>query len=156
VAPRPSTIRRRLPAAVAIAALAAAAPPAAAHTELRSTTPGAGAVLAEAPATITATYEQPLGRVDGARVTVGGRRVATGVAGLAPGDARRVVIPLTGDPPAGAYRVAWTVIGADGHALAGELAFRVRRPAVIRVVSGVGALVARAGRAIDEALDADG
>ena len=133
----------------AVVALGSAVP-AAAHTPLRETTPSSGAELESAPSVVTATYLQPLAGLEAARVTIDGRERPSGAARLAPADARRVIIPLGADAPAGAYRVTWTVVGADGHALAGELAFRVRPPRVVAVVSRIGAMVARAGRAVHD------
>lgn len=144
----PATRGAPLPTLAVAAALALLAAPAAAHTGLRSTTPAAGARLTAAPAAVTATYGDALGRVERARVTVDGRPAAAATARLSPADARRLVIPLAPGSPAGAYRVTWTVLGADGHALAGELAFSVRPPAIAMAAARVGTAALRAGRAV--------
>lgn len=69
------------------------------------------------------TYEQALGASTSAQVVVGGRNVA-GAPRLDPADARRLIVPITAAAP-GVHRVAWEVVGSDGHTLAGGIAFRV-------------------------------
>lgn len=121
---------------------------AAGHTDTVSSAPRDGAELATAPPRVTVTYASPLGAAGSARVRVGGRDVA-GPPRLAAADARRLIIPLrAGAAPPGAYAVSWTVVGADGHTLAGELAFRVRGPDGRTVLRAVGVALVRAGTAV--------
>lgn len=138
-------------AAVAILVALAAAAPAAAHTDVSSTRPPAGAVLAVPPTAVTVTYSAPLGAARSASVVAGGREVA-GRPRLADGDARRVVIPVAaGRAPAGAYRATWTVAGADGHELTGALIFSVRTGTGAAAIRRVGRALLAAGRALGAA-----
>ncbi|WP_217913134.1 copper resistance CopC family protein [Miltoncostaea marina] len=120
-----------LAAGAALAALAApaAVTQATAHTGLEASTPRHGATVARVPATVTLTFAGPLTRVDAVRVTRDGRGDLVRRARLDPRDARRVVVSLTRPgrrAQAARYRVVWRVRGADGHALRGVVAFRVR------------------------------
>jgi methionine-rich copper-binding protein CopC len=123
--------RRHAPVAgLAAAAALAVAAPALGHAELRATSPADGATLSGLPKRVTATYGEPMGRVTGARATRNRTGNLVKSARLSPGDARKVVITLKRPGPRsqnGTYRVAWSVIGADGHPQSGLITFRVRR-----------------------------
>jgi methionine-rich copper-binding protein CopC len=142
--------RRLGPALAVVAGIAlAGAGGAAAHSDVEATTPRAGAALAAPPAAVSVVYGTPLARVDRVRVTIDGRAVpATGR--LSPADARRLVIRPR-HPGEGAYALSWTVTGADGHALEGSLAFRVRAHPIAREARRVGASLARAAAALQRA-----
>lgn len=117
---------KRLLAGLAVAAtvLLGWAAPAAAHAELESTSPAAGAVLAEAPTDVTLTFSEPvevsLGAVrvydsDADRVDEGGTHHDGGAS---------VVQPL-GDLADGSYVVTYRVVSADGHPIHGAFTFQV-------------------------------
>jgi methionine-rich copper-binding protein CopC len=117
---------RRWAPPLACALVLAAAGAASAHTEVASTRPADGAVLAAAPRQVVVTYGAPVAGAGEASVRVEGRDALAGPARLAPSDARRLVVPVEPGSGAGRYAVRWTVTGADGHDVTGELAFRVR------------------------------
>lgn len=141
-------MRRALAALAAAVACAALAVPALGHTEVAATSPRDGARLAAAPARIVVTYASPLGAAREA-VVRGPGPAAAGPARLDPGDARRLVIPLRSGAP-GPYEASWTVLGADGHQLAGALAFTVRGD-VLPEVERLGALIVATARRLSAA-----
>jgi len=150
IADRPPAPARRVLTGAALVAAALAAPaPAAGHTAVERLEPADGAALRSAPAQVRVTYGAPLASVVSAQVLLGGRNVAR-AARIDPSDARRVVIPLDA-AGAGAYRVSWTVVGADGHSLAGRAAFRVRPAGVVGAAHRVGASLLTAARALERA-----
>ncbi len=65
-------------------------------------------------------------------------------------DARRVVIPVRGGGT-GKFEVSWTVVGTDGHELAGSTSFVVRAPSIAAEVRELAALVRRAAAALEAA-----
>lgn len=100
-------------------------PPVGAHAFLVTTSPPAGARLAEPPSEIGLRFSEPidpasarviLRAADGRRVTTGGARVD------AAGTAVTVPIPSMPDD---INVVAWSVVADDGHSSAGEFAFAV-------------------------------
>ncbi|WP_109508698.1 copper resistance protein CopC [Nocardioides speluncae] len=128
------TRRGRWAARLAVLALVVAASvlgvatPASAHAELVSTDPAEGAVLAEAPDQVTLTFSEP--------VRLGADAVGTyDAAGELDSDARAVDKVVTVDVPEdlaeGSYVVAWRVISADGHPVAGSLSFAVGAPSAV-------------------------
>jgi copper transport protein len=123
-------VRRFGPVALAVVAgvllALAGAGPAAAHAELLSTDPVDGAVLADAPAEIVLTFNEPVVVRDGAvRLFTGAGRDV---------DARpravdtRVVIGLPDRLPDGTYVLSWRVVSADSHPVAGGFSFSVGAP----------------------------
>ncbi|HWH14921.1 MAG TPA: copper resistance protein CopC [Miltoncostaeaceae bacterium] len=153
---RARTPLRRAAVPAALALVLGGTGTALAHSEATGTRPADGATLAAAPAQVVVTYGEPLLEVVSGEVTVAGRPVS-GRARLAPGDRRRLVIPLT-DHPAGAYRVSWTVVGPDTHRVAGSATFTVRgtpMPATLRRlqarVRDTGAAIAQAATGWGEA-----
>lgn len=96
----------------------AAAGPAAAHDELVSTDPAAGATVATAPNQVTLTFTDKAIAV-GTEVKVtapDGSVVSTGDPQLG---ATTVAQPLAPARPAGTYTVVWRVTSADGHPVSG-------------------------------------
>lgn len=102
------------------------APAAQAHASLVSTDPAEGAVLPEAPETITLTFNEPvtlgpdstrLYDAAGEEVASEGRSVDATVI-VAPGD----------DLTAGTFVLTYRVVSADGHPVAGSLSFSVGTP----------------------------
>ncbi|WP_372673035.1 copper resistance CopC family protein [Amycolatopsis kentuckyensis] len=117
-------IPRRVFGAVlaALVGLVVLAGPAAAHTELESSSPAEGASLTSAPTEVKLTFEEPVtlppealkvtGR-DGTTWTVGTPTVAGAV----------VTAPVTPAGPAQAYTLTWKVIAKDGDNLTGTVHF---------------------------------
>lgn len=103
----------------------AVAGPALGHTEIVNRSPPKGAVLAHLPPTVTLTFATPLLRVEDVQL-LRGRADRAARARLNPRNARQVLVTTTGDRQ-GRYQVVWSVIGPDGHGIAGRYAFRVRR-----------------------------
>lgn len=111
---------------VAVLTVVGVAGPASAHATLVSTDPAEGTVLAEAPSSVTFTFDEPVQLVadgllafdaEGRRVDV--EPVAKGV---------EVTGGLPGDLDDGTYVVTWRVVSADGHPIAGSLTFHVGAP----------------------------
>ncbi|MGW5723798.1 copper resistance CopC family protein [Amycolatopsis sp. NPDC003865] len=106
----------------ALTGLVVLAGPAAAHTDLESSSPAEGASLAAAPAEVKLTFGEPVtlppeaikvtGR-DGTAWTVGTPTVAGAV----------VTAPVTPSGPAQAYTLTWKVIADDGDNLTGTVHF---------------------------------
>ncbi|SDV03410.1 hypothetical protein SAMN04488544_3793 [Microlunatus sagamiharensis] len=95
--------------------------PAYAHDELRSSNPADGATLAQPPAEVVLTFEEP-------PVDLGLQVVVTGPDGsVSSGDARiqgdDVVQTVQPQAPAGRYSVEWRVTSDDGHPVSGRFAF---------------------------------
>ncbi|WP_158295577.1 copper resistance CopC family protein [Crenalkalicoccus roseus] len=118
-------MRRR--ALLLLVPLATAAPPAAAHSELRRSVPAAGAVLDRSPERIELHFTERV-RLTALRLhRVGGDEIAL---------PRRTIREATSEtidlPPLapGDYRAEWRIISADGHPVGGVIPFRVepRRP----------------------------
>ena len=88
------------------------APAAVAHTELTGTTPGEGEVLAQAPATITLSFNEPVGAsAETVQVyTPAGDPVAGQVQAL---DSTVTMTPAT-TLGSGTHTVVWRVTSADG------------------------------------------
>ncbi|MFF9840086.1 copper resistance CopC/CopD family protein [Streptomyces sp. NPDC013740] len=115
-----------LPAGLAL--LAAGASPADAHAVLTGSTPARGAVVAEAPQRVVLTFTEEIAlSADAVRVLdPAGRRVD---------DARPVeagggsyAVGLRGRLPGGTYTVAYQVVSADSHPVAGAFTFAVGAP----------------------------
>lgn len=110
---------------VATLALLVVPTSASAHAQLESSDPADGATLAALPETVSVTLNEDVGsgavlrvldssgvRVDDDQVTTAGRRVLVGV--------------RPGSSAAGAYRIVYRVVSADGHPVSGEIGFRVQ------------------------------
>lgn len=100
--------------------------PVAAHAELVSSDPAAGATVTGSPDEIVAVFDEPL-EDNSSMELLGpdGARVATGA--VDPADRTRMVIEPNGLPP-GTYEVRWTAASADGHVERGTLTFTVVEP----------------------------
>jgi methionine-rich copper-binding protein CopC len=119
------TLRRLLGAACALLVTALVlAGPAAAHDELVNATPRAGTSVGRLPAQVRLAFDQPvLAELSVVRVTgPGGRVLSSGPATVA----GTIVTQRTAGPaPAGAYRLAFRVVSADGHPVSGGWGFTV-------------------------------
>ena len=105
----------------AMVALIVASRPAAAHTELISTTPADQQTVSRAPAAIVLTFDESV-------LAMGTQVVVTGPQGPVHVGAPEVTDStvsqnVQGGSPAGQYTVAWRVTAADGHPLSGTFGF---------------------------------
>src|SRR5260370_19484937 len=121
--------RRRLTRLGAIGALTAAflvllATPAFAHAVLLQTLPGEGAVLTNAPKTVTLRYsEQVEASLGAVRIyDSNSNRVDSGAITKPAPDVVQIAVPRL---RAGAYVVTWRVISADSHPVQGSFTFQV-------------------------------
>ncbi|MFE5946443.1 copper resistance CopC family protein [Streptomyces sp. NPDC056480] len=105
----------------------AAAPPAAAHTDLVSSSPAQGASLEGPPTTIRLTFSDEMTeRYAKVAVTApDGSAVGGGI----DVSGRTATLPVKPGLDSGTYTVGYRVVSADGHPVAGSFAFTVRRPA---------------------------
>jgi len=109
---------------VATAALGLGAAGAQAHTQLLSSTPADGAVLTQAPATVTLVFEEALlpdldtvSINDAEGVNVASEKITPSGAELS--------IDWPSGLPAGTYQVAYRVVSADGHPVTGAISFSI-------------------------------
>ncbi|MDG4767677.1 copper resistance protein CopC [Solwaraspora sp. WMMD406] len=129
----PSRVRRTCLLAVpgmvlGIVLAAAVASPAAAHATLLANDPADGALLAEAPQTVTLTFNEAVQvRPDGVNVL---DAAGTPVEATARSVDSTVVIDLPPELADGTYVVSWRVISADSHPVAGGFSFAVGTPSV--------------------------
>lgn len=100
-----------------------------AHVEVVSSDPANGARLERAPDTITLKFNDELAS-EGAKLTVTdawGRVVdrGNGAVDLSDIERKTMIVSLKDGLGAGDYTIAWSVLGDDGHEIAGTLAFTV-------------------------------
>jgi copper resistance protein C len=102
--------------------------PASAHNSLVSSSPADGTDLARAPAAVTLTFDQPVGRRFGVVAVTDpeGEQVQSGPIRVSGAKATQRLRPLS---QPGTYQVAWRVVSADGHPITGTFGFRLRRDA---------------------------
>ncbi|MGQ0466001.1 MAG: copper resistance CopC family protein [Sporichthyaceae bacterium] len=102
-----------------------AAEPAAAHTELTSASPANGAVVGIPPKTARLVFNEQVSPVASgiALRSSNGTKVATGEAYRS---ASAVVVPIEETLAPGGYLLSYKVTSADGHNVAGTIAFRVK------------------------------
>jgi copper resistance protein C len=121
-----------------LAAAAAAivlAGPAAAHTQVISSTPAAGSTASNVR-TVTIMFSEPvMPALSGAEIVMTGMPGMAGhhspmkVAGArvaASADRKALVATMPRPLPAGAYDINWHAVGADTHRVAGTMSFSVR------------------------------
>ncbi|MDL4773235.1 copper resistance CopC family protein [Actinomadura xylanilytica] len=99
-----------------------AAPPASAHTTLRSSTPAPGST-ARAPSSIELTYADP---VMVPKVVLSDTNGGQHAAGPARAVDNKVTQAVDGTLPNGVYTVGWRVVSVDGHPVTGSYTFTVR------------------------------
>ncbi|WP_230195306.1 copper resistance protein CopC [Streptomyces sp. NBC_00080] len=104
--------------------------PVSAHAALRGADPADGSVVKTAPDAITLTFTESVGLLDDSfRVfDPDNRRVDTGRAGHADGRADTARIKLPAKLGTGTFTVAWRVVSADSHPIAGAFTFSVGTP----------------------------
>lgn len=127
-------MRNRIGMVVTLAALAAvvgfAAPgpvAGAMHLQLSKSMPAKDSVLASAPDRIQLWYSQaPQLRLSS--VTLSGPNGAVTLARVAQDstDPKLLTARIEGPMPSGAYTIAWRTASSDGHAIRGEIPFRVK------------------------------
>ncbi len=117
---------RRVWALLAVVLLATAvASPAAAHTDLVSSSPDNGATLDTPPDQITLKFAEAV-LSSGAQIvakSADGTKVDLGPAEVS---GAKVTAVWPADAADGAYKVSWRVAGADGHPLDGTFGFSVK------------------------------
>jgi copper resistance protein C len=114
-------------AAAAVTAFAVAAAPAAAHTEVKSTSPSKGSTRGTGLRTVTVTFTQAIQRGT-LRVTgPGGAVVSNGSGGRDPRKISRLKVGLKGSLKAGRYTARWTIKAVDGHQQSGSFSFKLRK-----------------------------
>ncbi len=120
-------VRRLIVAALAglVGALALASP-ASAHATLLSTDPADGALLEQAPAEVTSTFDEPVEVRSGAVRLLDA--AGTEVSSQARSVDTRVVLTVPPDVADGTYIVTWRVISADSHPVAGGFSFSIGTP----------------------------
>jgi copper transport protein len=100
-----------------------------AHATLESTSPPDGAILAKAPASVSATFDEAVGvSPDSLRVFApNGQRADDGntVHGTVP---QQITIALLPGLGGGTYTVGWHVISADSHPVQGAFTFSIGAP----------------------------
>jgi copper resistance protein C len=108
-------------------ALLLGATPALAHTRLQSSDPSDGASLDAAPERISLTFNETMTPGFSTITVVGpdGGRYETGDVSAEGGTVGISVLPLG---PAGQYKIGYRVVSADGHPVAGEVAFTLTTP----------------------------
>lgn len=111
----------------AAAAFAVMAAPAAAHTEVKSTSPAEGSSRGTGLRTVTVTFTQSIQRGT-LRVTgPGGAVVSKGSGGRDPRKISRLKVRLKRALGAGRYTARWTIKAVDGHEQTGSFSFRLRK-----------------------------
>jgi methionine-rich copper-binding protein CopC len=112
-------------AAVAVA-LAVSATPASAHARLVSANPANGSTISAPVETVEFTFDDRV-RERFVTIVVAGPEGRSYLRGQVEVDQFRLRQPVypTGS---GSYRVAWRVVGSDGHPVQGEFRFRVTLP----------------------------
>lgn len=98
-----------------------------AHTRLESSDPAEGAALATAPAQVTLTFSEAVSPPDGAVEIIGPDNVTWQV-GAVTAAGPTITAPVTPAGPAGAYVLAYRVVSADGHTVAGSVNFTLTAP----------------------------
>ncbi|GGZ24613.1 copper resistance CopC/CopD family protein [Streptomyces poonensis] len=116
--------------AVLVLILLGAPGPASAHAALKHSDPRDGTVLKAAPRHVTLTFTESVSLLDDSLRVVdpGNRPVRTGQAGRADGRSDTVRATLPADLPKGTYTIAWRVVSADSHPIAGAVLFSVGEP----------------------------
>jgi methionine-rich copper-binding protein CopC len=99
-----------------------------AHAVLVKAAPAVGGTVTASPSEIRITYSEAIEpRFSGIELKASdGHAVATGAAGVDPGDHATLVVPLKGALQPGSYRVTWHVVSVDTHKTQGSFSFDVK------------------------------
>ncbi len=99
--------------------------PAAAHAELVSASPAPGAQLAQSPAEIRLTFNEPVATTSAIVLLAEGFQPVEGLVGQFSADRpQEIFVPLP-ELAAGVYTVQWTAASGDGHEISGTYSFSV-------------------------------
>jgi len=122
-----SAVRRALAcAAIAVGVLAASAAPTWAHAALVGSAPPADGRVADSPSQVVLRFSEPvqvLNRSDVSVVDHSGQKVDTGAPRTAPGDPRRLIVPLHRPLVPDSYTVRYRVVSADSHSVVAALVY---------------------------------
>jgi copper transport protein len=127
-------VKRRavyLLAALAVAAIAmlTGTPAALAHATLESTSPPDGAILAKAPTTVSATFDEQVGvSADSLRVFAPNGQLVDNGPTTHGREPQQIAVNLLPGLGKGTYTVGWHVISADSHPVQGAFTFSVGAP----------------------------
>jgi methionine-rich copper-binding protein CopC len=100
------------------------AAPASAHNSLVSSNPTSEATVDTSPASVELTFDQPVQKGDGLNtISVSGPDNTAWKTGTVDVASNIVSAPLDELGPAGAYRIAYRIVSADGHPVSGEVTF---------------------------------
>lgn len=115
--------------AVLTISLGLAATAASAHPRLEASNPAPGAALKTAPKDIRLNFsEELIAAFSGLEIkTAMGKAVPTGKVMFAPGDSRKIIIPIAARLTPGAYTVSWHAVSVDTHRVTGSFGFKVMR-----------------------------
>jgi copper transport protein len=128
--------RRAWAVAVATLALAAVhAPGAQAHAVLVDTRPGNDVVVPASPQRVVLTFSEPVDASLGSVRVLDGEGEQVDDGNVARPDAREVAVGLDPGLAPGTYTVAWRVVSADSHPVAGAFVFHVLRRGVATSLS---------------------
>jgi copper transport protein len=124
-----SRIRRALVCAlIAVGVLGTTAGPALAHATLLSSSPAVKGRVKESPRSVTLQFSEAVQIINRSDITVvdgRGVRIDAGRPALAPGDPRKVVIPMAGPLVPSSYTVRYRVVSDDSHTEAQAFVFAV-------------------------------
>ncbi|MDX3117493.1 copper resistance protein CopC [Streptomyces scabiei] len=107
--------------------------PASAHAALRGADPVDGSVVKTAPRSITLAFTESVGLLDDSFRVFGpdNQRLRTGDPEHADGRADTARVTLPGGLGTGTFTVAWRVVSADSHPIAGAFTFSVGKPSAV-------------------------
>ena len=108
-----------------LAGLVLYAAPASAHATLVTSTPGDGARLKSAPASVSITFDEPVSISYFHVIDPSGDRVEAGTPTHPGGDGTKIAVNLRPGLGDGTYVESWRVISADSHPVAGTVRFVV-------------------------------
>lgn len=109
--------------------LLATAPAALAHATLVSTAPADGAILLKAPATVSATFDEPVGvSADSLQAFAPNGQVVNSGQTTHGRTPEQITVGLLPGLKNGTYTVGWHVISADSHPVQGAFTFSVGAP----------------------------
>jgi copper transport protein len=114
-------------AGLALAAVVGLAAPAAAHAQLVSTDPAAGAAVAHSPGRVVLHFSEPV-EVSFGSIRVfdhNGHRVDAGRPSHPGGDSHTVAVAVPASLGDGGFVVTWRVVSADSHPVHGAFTFRI-------------------------------
>ncbi|TPQ18880.1 copper resistance protein CopC [Streptomyces sporangiiformans] len=109
---------------------------ASAHSALRDTDPREDSVVKTAPKQVTLTFTESVGLSDDSIRVLDpeNRDVSVGEAAHAAGRSDTARVRLRDDLPDGTFTVAWRVVSADSHPIAGAFTFSVGKPSATAAV----------------------